>query len=101
MSDKYRLRYLPAAQGDLISIFDFIAHDSPNHALAFGDKLDKHDGLLEQNPLLGRVPKNEKFREYGYRVLIVDSYVVFYIIRGHTIEVHRIVHGSRNLYHLI
>lgn len=101
MSAKYKLQYLPVAQDDLISIFDYIAQDSPNRALAFVDKLDRHVGLLEQNPLLGRIPKHEKLREYGYRVLTVDSYVVFYIIRRHTIEVHRVVHGSRNLDHLI
>jgi plasmid stabilization system protein ParE len=33
--------------------------------------------------------------------LIVESYLVFYVARGQTIEVHRVVHGSRNLDHLI
>ena len=98
---KYTLRYLPVAQDDLISIFDYIAQDSPNRALSFIEKLDKRIGLLEQHPLLGRVPRHPKLREYGYRVLIVESYLVFYIIRRKTIEVHRVVHGSRNLDHLI
>jgi plasmid stabilization system protein ParE len=30
----------------------------------------------------------------GYRVLVVDSYLVFYIVRGRTVEVHRVIHGS-------
>jgi len=101
MRTKYALRYLPVAQDDLISIFDYIAQDSPNRALSFVEKLDKRIGLLEQHPLLGRVPRHPKLREYGYRVLIVESYLVFYIIRRKTIEVHRVVHGSRNLDHLI
>ena len=42
-----------------------------------------------------------KLREFGYRVLIMESYLVFYIIRGQTVEIHRVVHGSRNLNHLI
>jgi len=101
MRTKYALRYLPVAQDDLISIFDYIAQDSPNRALSFVEKLDKRIGLLEQHPLPGRVPRHPKLREYGYRVLIVESYLVFYIIRRKTIEVHRVVHGSRNLDHLI
>jgi toxin ParE1/3/4 len=101
MRTKYALRYLPVAQDDLISIFDYIAQDSPNRALSFVEKLDKRIGLLEQHPLLGRMPRHPKLREYGYRVLIVESYLVFYIIRRKTIEVHRVVHGSRNLDHLI
>jgi len=101
MATKYTLRYLPVAQGDLLDIFDFIAKDSSTRALSFVEKLDKRIGLLEQHPLLGRVPRHPKLREYGYRVLIVESYLAFYIIRGQTIEIHRVVHGARNLDHLI
>lgn len=96
---KYTLKYLPAAQEDLISILDHIAQDS--RALAFVDKLDVHIRRLEQHPLLGRVPRHPKLREFGYRVLIVESYLAFYIIRGTQIEIHRVVYGSRNLDHLI
>gem|GEM_PF-6524734 len=39
MSVKYTLQYLPVAQEDLISIFDYIAQESPNRALAFVKKL--------------------------------------------------------------
>jgi toxin ParE1/3/4 len=101
MPAKHTLRYLPVAQDDLIAIFDFIAQDSASRALGFVEKLDKRIGLLESNPHLGRVPRHPKLREYGYRVLIIGSYLVFYIIRGQTIEIHRVVHGSRNLDHLI
>jgi len=101
MPAKYTLRYLPIAQDDLISIFDFIAKDSPNRALSFVDDLDERIGRLEQHPLLGRIPRHPKLREYGYRVLVSEAYLVFYIIRGQEIEIHRVVHGSRNLDHLI
>ena len=101
MPTKYTLRYLPVSQDDLGEIFDFIAQDSPNRALSFVEKLDKRIGRLEQHPLLGRIPRHPKLREYGYRVLIVESYLVFYIIRGQSLEIHRVVHGSRNLDHLI
>ncbi|MDP2208302.1 MAG: type II toxin-antitoxin system RelE/ParE family toxin [Bacteroidota bacterium] len=98
---KYTLRYLPVAQEDLISILDYIAKDNPGRALAFVDKLDDHIKRLENHPFLGRVPRHPKLNEFGYRVMIVESYLVFYIIRGKQIEIHRIIHGSRNLDHLI
>ena len=101
MPVKSTLRYLPASQDDLLSILDFIAQDSPRRALKFIDKLDDRIGLLEDNPHLGRVPRHPKLRYDGYRVLVVESYLVFYTIRGQTIEVHRVVHGSRNLDQLI
>lgn len=94
-------RYLPAAQGDLLSILEFIAQDSPGRAVTFVDHLDERIGQLELHPLPGRLPRHPRLREYGYRVLIVDKYLVFYIIQGNTVEIHRVIHGSRNLDHLI
>jgi plasmid stabilization system protein ParE len=85
----------------LISVFDFIAQDSAYRASAFVDQLDDLIGALERHPMLGRIPRHQKLREDGYRVLIIKSYLVFYIVRGREIEVHRVVHGSRNLDHLI
>jgi toxin ParE1/3/4 len=101
MPAKYTLRYLPSAQNDLVSIFDFIAQDSAHRASSFVDKLDDRIGGLEQHPLLGRLPRHPRLREDGYRVLIIESYLVLYIVRGREIEIHRVVHGSRNLDHLI
>ena len=96
MPDKFSIRYLPSAREDLLSILEFIAKDSPRRAVSFIDKLDDRIGNLEMHPRLGRVPRHQKLREYGYRVLIIESYLIFYIIRERTVEIHRVVHGSRN-----
>ena len=101
MPGKYVVRYLPAAQEDLLSILDFIAQDSPSRALRFIDKIENRIGLLESSPRLGRLPRHPELRDYGYRVLIIESYLVFYVIRRQMIEIHRVVHGSRNLDHLV
>lgn len=77
MSAKYRLRYLPIAQEDLVEIFDDIAQDSPDRALSFVEKLDKKIRLLEHHPLLDRVLRHSKLQEYGYRVLILESHLIF------------------------
>lgn len=97
MPDKYGIRYLPVAVDDLLSIYDWIADDSPARAASFTEKLDKRINSLSNHPYLGRVPKHEKLRAFGYRVLIVEPYLVFYVVRGQIIEIHRVVHGSRNL----
>ena len=97
MPEKHSSRYLPAAQEDPLSIFDFIAEDSPGRALSFLDRLQAQIGALEQHPFLGRVPRHPRLRKDGYRVLVVESYLVFYILRESSIEVHRVLHGSRDL----
>ena len=97
MANRYILRYLPAAIDDLVSIFDWIANDSPVRAAAFVDEIDQRIGTLQTHPLLGYIPKDDRLRDAGYRVLVIESYLVFYIVRGKTVEIHRVVHGSRNL----
>jgi toxin ParE1/3/4 len=101
MPGKVTLRYLPVAQDDLISILEFIANDNPRRAMSFVNRLDERIAQPEYHPLLGRTPRHPKLREYGYRVLVIEAYLVFYIVRGQTIEIHRVVHGSRNIDHLI
>ena len=101
MPNQYVIRYLPIAQDDLISIYDWIAKDSPSRASSFVEKVDKRIGALAQSPFLGRTPRHPRLREYEYRTLILDSYLVFYKIRNQVIEIHRVVHASRNLDHLI
>jgi len=97
MANKYTLRYLPVAVDDLVSIIDWTANDSPANAAAFVEKLDQRIGNLETHPLLGHVPRDGKLRNSGYRILVIESYLVFYMIRGRTVEIHRVLHGSRNL----
>jgi hypothetical protein len=45
MPDKYIISYLPIAQEDLLSIYDWITQDSPNRGDKFIDKLDERIGL--------------------------------------------------------
>jgi toxin ParE1/3/4 len=97
MANKYILRYLPVAVDDLISIFDWIANNSPATAAAFIEKLDQRIGSLKTHPFLGHIPRDDKLKSSGYRVLVIESYLVFYVVRAKTVEIHRIIHGSRNL----
>jgi len=97
MPGNYTIRYLPDAQADLLSIYDWIAHDNPRRACAFVGNLDKRVGALETMPHLGRIPRYPKLKELGYRVLILDSYLIFYIVGARTIEVRRVIHASRHL----
>jgi toxin ParE1/3/4 len=97
MANKYTLRYLPVAVDDLVSIFDWIANDSSANAAAFVEKIDQRIGSLKIHPFLGHMPREEKLRLSGYRILVIESYLVFYVIRAKTVEIHRVIHGSRNL----
>ena len=97
MARKYAVRYLPAAEQDLLSIHDWIASDNPERAVTFVEELDRTITKLTFHPHKGVVPRHPKLRETGYRILIVGDYLVFYKVRGKTIQIYRVIHGSRRL----
>jgi toxin ParE1/3/4 len=97
MGSKYILRYLPVAVDDLLSIFDWIAKDNPVNAARFIEKVDQSIGNLKTHPLMRHEPRDVSLKNSGYRALAIETYLVFYIIRGKTVEIHRVIHGSRNL----
>jgi toxin ParE1/3/4 len=97
MPRNYTVRYLPVAVDDLLSIHDWIATDSPAQAAAFIEKLDKLIQNLRRHPLLGKEPRMERLRRIGYRVLILESYLIFYVVHGRAVTIHRVLHGSRHL----
>ena len=95
--NKFRLQYLQTALDDLIDILDYIAQDSIERAHSFVDKNEKRIKSLESHPLLGRIPRVQKLRRHGFRVLVVESYLIFYTIDERTVYIHRVIHNARHL----
>jgi len=46
---------------------------------------------------MGRIPEDAYLQYKGYRLLIVKSYIVFYVVfeEAREIEIRRITHGKR------
>ena len=95
-ADKYQIRLLRIAEEDLTEIISFIAADNPVAANTIADKIEKDIELLSENPMIGRIPRDEDIKTLGYRYIIVQNYIVFYTIEEKTIFIHRILHGARN-----
>ncbi len=95
MKNKYEIEYLPSAQKDIIDIVDYIKLDNPSAALNFVDKLDDSISKLADFPLIGIVPKDSRLQLLNYRMLIVDNYLVIYVLKDNTVEIRRVIHGKR------
>ena len=95
MSAAYTIRYLKPAENDLIDIFEYIKKDKPSAALVQLERFDNSISKLAQNPFIGVIPTDERLRQIGYRILIVDKYLVFYIVKSNTVQIRRIIHGAR------
>jgi addiction module RelE/StbE family toxin len=95
MSAPYDIRYLKTAECDLYGIFDYISQDNPLAAANLLEKIDHSISLLSSNPYLGVIPKDTRLKNKGYRMLIIEKYLVFYVVKDKTVQVRRIIHGAR------
>ena len=94
---RYTVRLLRAAEDDFTEIVSYVAAERPNTAESLAQRIENSLRLLAANPYLGRVPKDVALLDLGYRYLIVQNYLIFYVIEERTVFVHRIVHGARDL----
>ena len=81
-TDKYQIRLLRIAEEDLTEIISFIAADNPIAANSIADKIEKNIELLSDNPMIGRIPRDEDIKNLGYRYIVVQDYIVFYTVEG-------------------
>jgi plasmid stabilization system protein ParE len=97
MNNKFRIEHLPIAEKDLTDILEYIHIDNPAAALNLLDEIDKVILKLAYFPYMGHVPKDQRLILFNYRMLVVDNYLVFYVVldEGKIVEIRRILHGKR------
>ena len=93
--DSYEVRIYPAAKQDLLDIIDYLNTLSPDAALRYYDLLTGQIASLAQLPERCPRPKDLALAAKGYRVLIVETYLVFYVVSGRTVQIRRILYGRR------
>lgn len=102
---KYKVIRTDKADEQLREIIFYIAEDSGSIdiALNYLDKFEKAINSLEEFPMSGSVPRYSILKKQGFRVLIVERYLVFYKIYEDRKEVviYAIVDGRREYRNLI
>jgi len=93
---RYQVCVLRPAERDYFQILDYLVEKSPAAAEKFETKFIKTLERLKRSPFFGKTPNDEKLRAEGYRMAILDKYLVFYIVQGTVVEVQRIIHGARD-----
>jgi toxin ParE1/3/4 len=94
---RFQINLTQAAEQDLTEIVDYIADENPSTALKVIVRIEKNILKLEDFPLIGVVPRIRRLARKGYRILIVDDYLVFYVIvNSEMIEIRRILSGKRD-----
>jgi addiction module RelE/StbE family toxin len=91
---------MPMAEEDLDGIFDYIAHtlEAPVAANRLMIKIEKAIQTLRDTPRIGPKCRDKILGQKGYRKLIINNYIVFYLIddEARTVIVMRVIYGRRN-----
>jgi len=97
------IKYLPSFQQELNTIVEYITLtlEAPKAASNLLDELEKAIHNLRDFPLAHRLYRPIRPIATEYRVLTVKNYLVFYVVLGEIIEIHRIIYKKRNLSQLI
>jgi toxin ParE1/3/4 len=94
---RYQINLTEVAEQDLTEIVDYIADENPAAALKVAIKIEKNILKLENFPFIGIVPRIRRLARKGYRILIVNDYLIFYVIvDNEIIEIRRILSSKRD-----
>ena len=100
---KHKIRYTAAAVDDLDGIFSYISDDDRVAAVKMLDRIEAAILKLGDMPRLGAVlPTNElSLVESGYRMLVVEPYLIFYRIRQNEVWIGRVLHSRQDWLYLL
>ena len=96
-NEKYKLRYLPLFEQDLIQTVSCITNVLKNTDAAEKLVNDIEDAIQERLEYpLAYEPFPSKKRDYPYYRIYIRNYVIYYVVIGDVMEVRRFLYGARD-----
>ena len=103
MPSSLKLKITPEAKADIFEIFEYITKNlaAPAAAEERIKKIESACNRLTVFPFLGVIPRDATLAKKGYRMLIVDHFLVFYTVDEQAVKIMRVVYGRRNYQRLL
>lgn len=102
---KYKVIRTDKADEQLRGIIFYIADDSGSVDIALDclNKIEESISRLEDFPMSGSIPRYSILRKQGYRVLIIERYLVFYKVNESekTVIIYAVVDGRQEYMNLV
>ena len=94
----YKILTLPSAERDIEEITEYIGEKlkASGAAAKFIDKILDVYEKLSTFPEMGTELKNRYPLQYKYRWILIDNYILFYIIKDDKVIVMRLLYSSSN-----
>ena len=92
---KYAIKYLEIARDDLKEVCNYLSRFYTGTSSRFLTDLRNQISLLENTPHMFEQYQDDSF----YRKMVLGDFLVFYHVDDikKSVEIHRILHGSRNV----
>ena len=97
---QYSVLVFPKAEEDFVEVRTYFEERLKTSANPLFQKVLKTIDLLEENPLIFPLLKDPYLNQLGYRMVPIDNFLLFYLISGPNVEIHRFLYGRRE-YHLL
>jgi toxin ParE1/3/4 len=90
-----RVHWTRNAVGHLVSIYEYIAGNSPVYAQEMVDRITRRSEQIADHPLSGR--RVTEYNADDIRELIEKRYRIIYRVRADRIDVIAVIHGAQLL----
>lgn len=94
--EHYKVLIFPSAKQDLLDIIDYLNTLSRDAALRYYELLIQEISSLSAMPERWPRPKDLTLAAKGYRYMVVENYLVFYVVDRDTVQIRRILYGRRD-----
>ncbi|HZK33554.1 MAG TPA: type II toxin-antitoxin system RelE/ParE family toxin [Tissierellaceae bacterium] len=105
MENNYTVKMTPKAADDLENIYRYISEElfATSAATNILERIEKEIMRLKEFPFSCNYLADEYLRNKGYRKLIVDNYIVFYLIEKEVEQViiMRVLYGKQKYENLL
>lgn len=105
MANNYTIKMTPKAADDLDNIYRYISEElfATSSAINILDRIEKEIMRLREFPFSCNYVADEYLRNKGYRKLIVDNYIIFYLIEKEVEQViiMRVLYGKQKYENLL
>lgn len=105
MVNNYTIKMTPKAVDDLDNIYKYISEElfAKFSATDILERIEKEIMRLRKFPFSCNYVADEYLRNKGYRKLIIDNYIVFYLIEEENKQViiMRVLYGKQNYENLL
>jgi addiction module RelE/StbE family toxin len=101
MAKKYEVIITPSAQKDLTGIKSYFTNVLKTSSNSIFEKFLEQVKILKVHPFTYKVHQDPLLKLVGYRIIPIDNYLMFYVIKSNIVQIHRVLYAKRNYLQLL